>query len=109
MVAWARLNEKRHPELALLHSIPSGGYRAKKTAVRMKKEGSQPGLPDLHLPVPHGEFCGLWLEMKFGKGRLTREQKWWVGQLRAHGHRVEVCWSWEQARDVLLDYLSLEK
>jgi len=106
LVAWARLNEGKYPELKMLFSVPLGGYRAKKTAIRMKAEGSKPGVPDLFLPVPRGEWCGLWVEMKFGKGRLTREQKWWVAHLRAEGYRAEVCWSWEEARDVILDYLA---
>ena len=108
LVAWARLNERRYPELVMLFAVPLGGYRAKKTAARMKKEGAKPGVPDLCLPVARGGFHSLWVEMKFGKGRLTKAQKWWCAKLRAEGHRVEVCRSWEAARDVLLDYLDVK-
>jgi hypothetical protein len=111
LIAWCNMYESRVPDLALIYAIPSGGHRRKSVAGRMKAEGVKAGLPDLHLPVPMTRredgriFHGLWIEMKVPGGRVRATQKWWHEALRNMGHRVEVCWSFEEARNVLLDYL----
>lgn len=104
---WASMQEGLHPELRLLHAIPNGGWRAKKTAVWLKAEGVRPGVPDVCLPVARGGYHGLYIEMKFGKNQLTASQQQWVFNLREEGYHVEVCWSFENARDVIEGYLSL--
>ncbi len=45
--------------------------------------------------------------MKFGKGRLSKEQKVWVDQLTAWGHCVYVCWNANAAIDVITAYLEM--
>ena len=102
---WAVLAESHRPELKLLHHIPNGGYRNKITAARLKCEGVKPGVPDLFLPVARGKFHGLYIEMKAEKGRLTDNQKHWIEKLRQNNYAVEVCWSWENAMKVIINYL----
>lgn len=103
---WAAYNKKRLPELGLLHAIPNGGKRHIITAMKLKAEGVQAGVPDLCLPVPKGIHAGLYIEMKANKGRLSPEQKAWCERLMVYGHRVEVCYGWQQATQVIEDYLS---
>lgn len=43
--------------------------------------------------------------MKVGRNRPTDEQRAWISALQEQGHRVEVCYGFEAARDVILDYL----
>ena len=76
-------------------------------AVKLKAEGVRAGVPDTCLPVARGTYHSLWIELKRPGGTLTPEQAHWLSALTRHGNRVEICTSWESARDVLLDYLTL--
>jgi len=102
LIQWAKLNEQQYPELRYLFHIPNGGWRHKRTAGRMKAQGVKPGVPDLFLPVPPP---GLWIEMKHGRNKLTEHQSEWCRELSRAGYHVQVCWSFEEARAVLIDYL----
>ena len=112
LMYWTRLQENVHPELRLLHAIPNGGHRTPITAARMKAEGTKAGVPDLSLPVSRQGFLSLYIEMKVPKspgkpaGRVSDDQKRWIVDLQNEGHRVEVAYGWEQAKDILLDYLT---
>ena len=108
LMGWAALEMKRGrmPELALLFHIPNGGARNKAEAGRFKAEGVKAGVPDLFLPVPRGEHHGLFIEMKRRDGgRLSKEQKEWIAALQAQGYQVEVCAGWNEAAEVLTEYL----
>lgn len=103
---WARMFEGRYPELELLFAVPNGGYRAKKTAVNLKQEGVKAGVPDVWLPVPRGLYCGLVIEMKFGRNTLEVSQKSWMTALVDLGWSCHVCYCFEAARMVVLWYLT---
>lgn len=90
-----------------LFAVPNGGIRHIQEAVRLKAEGVQRGIPDLVLPIPRGNHCGAYLELKAGKGRLREEQKDWLRFLEAQGYAVEVSWTAQDALQFLRDYLSL--
>jgi len=101
-----RALEHTLPELALLYAIPNGGARHRVVAAKLKAEGVKAGVPDYHLPVARGGWHGLFVELKRTKGgQLSAEQRAWHSSLRAQGHRVEVCRGWEEAFDVIRDYL----
>lgn len=105
LIAWARLIERRIPEVGLLYAIPNGGWRHPRTAALLKAEGARAGVWDLHLPVPRNGATGLWIEMKRPGGRLTPEQAAWGAAMRAYGARTVVCRSWTQAACVILEHL----
>lgn len=107
---WARLMERRIPELGLLFHIHQGAYRGKDRGAAVKRQklaaqGVKPGVPDLLLPVPRGRYHGLWIEMKVGTRKPTAHQRAWIGALCDQGYRVRVCWGMEAARDAILEYL----
>lgn len=106
LIAWANLAACTIPELAMLYHIPNGGKRTKVDAARLKQMGVKPGVPDLCLPIPRNGCSGLWIEMKAGKGKPTDSQHWWLSRLSEYGHAVAVCTGWEEARAVILSYLS---
>lgn len=99
------LMTNRFPELKCCHHVPNGGQRSVATAGRLKSEGVRPGVPDIHLPVPHGGYCGLWIELKVGRNKTTPAQECMIEALRAYGNRVEVCYGWASAWEVLLEYM----
>ena len=109
VIRWSIGQIDTWPELALLHHIPNGGKRGKAEAAKLKRMGVKPGVPDLHLPVAHGGFIGLWIEMKRADGgRVSSEQRAWLAALHAAGHCVAVCEGHEQAIAVLRDYLAAD-
>lgn len=102
---WAILQECKYPELILLHHIPNGGLRSKATAVRLKMEGVKAGVPDICLPVPRGNSHGLYIELKVGKNKTSKNQNNWIDALRIQGYQVDVCYGWEEASEVIANYL----
>lgn len=105
LIAWARENEAKWPELRWLFAIPNGGLRAKATARKLRLEGVKPGVSDLFLPVPRGNSHGLWIEMKAGRNKQTPEQLHFRRDMLAAGYAAVVCWSFETARDIVISYL----
>ena len=105
---WAGYYKKIVPELELLFAIPNGGLRHPAVARKLQKEGVQAGVPDTFLPVARGGRHGLYIEMKSATGKVSACQQLWHKLLAQQGYKVVVCWSWTEARDVLLAYLRTE-
>lgn len=105
---WATLNSSRLPELASMFAIPNGGHRHKAVASKMKAEGVKAGVPDIFLPVARGGFHGLFIEMKFGKNKLTKNQSLWKGKLVAQYYAFSTCWGWLEAYSVIENYLEYD-
>lgn len=102
---WAKLAEGRYPDLALLFAIPNGGKRDVRVAMRMKAEGVRAGVPDLMLSVARNGYHGLFVEMKIKPNRISQEQNAWLAALSEQGYATSVCWSWDEAREVIEAYL----
>lgn len=103
---WARMQEKKYPELALMFHIPNGGLRSKSEAARFKKQGVKAGIPDICLPCARGGRHGLFIELKkLTGGKTSKEQKEWIAALQNAGYAVSVCHGWEDASELILDYL----
>lgn len=105
LIAWAKENEAKWPELKWLFAIPNGGLRAKSTAVKLRLEGVKAGVSDLFLPVARGNHHGLWIEMKARGNRPTERQREFQRAMRAAGYAAATCWSFEAARNVIALYL----
>jgi hypothetical protein len=106
VIAWARYHEKKWPELRLLYAIPNG--HGVHIAIRQKmiREGLLTGIPDLCLPVARGDGHALYIELKWGKNKLSPEQKA-VGMMLADANNfVFVAYNHEQACQILVDYIT---
>ncbi|MBQ9074674.1 MAG: VRR-NUC domain-containing protein [Mogibacterium sp.] len=106
MIIWSRLSQGKYPELALLHHIPNGGSRSAREGAKLKQMGVLAGVPDLHLPVPRGCYCGLYIEMKFGSGQLSADQRRFLRLASEQGNYCCVCYTSEDAISVLQEYLA---
>lgn len=91
--------------LKWLYAIPNGGARDVRTGVKMKAEGVKRGVADLFLPYPVGEWHGCYIEMKFGKNKVTDEQEAFLEYVHDKGYYTAVCYSAEEAYEVLTAYV----
>ena len=105
LFSWAAVAKASLPELDMLFAVPNGGHRHPATGRRLKAEGVKPGVPDIFLDVPRGEWHGLRLELKVGRNKPTKAQVDWMERLSNHGYLAVVCWGWESARDQIQAYL----
>lgn len=88
----------------------NGGKRNLWEAMKLKRMGVSPGFPDIEIPLPSGGYHGLYIEMKRVKGgRLSAEQLDWLDYLRDKGYMAEVAHGFEEAKAIVLRYLSLMK
>ena len=106
---WITFARVAMPELDMLYHIPNGGYRNKREAANLKRQGVRAGVPDLCLPVARGNYHGLYIELKYGTNTATENQREWLNRLQAQGYAVAVCYGWEQAKHVLEKYLAISK
>ena len=104
---WAAFAEGQYPELSLMYHIPNEGKRSKTTGGRLKAQGLKSGVPDVCLPTAHGGYIGLYIEMKVKPNRPTENQKKWLRSLRDVGHLTAVAYDWEEAKNLIEDYLKL--
>lgn len=109
--AWADRAKGQTPDLELLFAIPNGGHRHKLTAYKLKLTGTKAGVWDVFFPVSRYSktdkemYPGLWIEFKSPSGKLTDNQKRWGELMRAQGHKTAVCFDWEDAKKIVLEYL----
>ena len=76
LFAWAEI-ARMIPEykgIELMYHIPNEGKRSNYTGGKMKKEGMKNGVSDVCLPLARGIYHGFYIEMKYGKNKLTDEQ-----------------------------------
>jgi hypothetical protein len=106
---WAALAARRDPRLHLLNASQNGLRTSPQQARRAKACGMKAGVPDLDLPVACQGYHGLRIELKRKNGvpsDVSEAQQDWLQRLREQGYRAEVCYGWEAAQQVILDYLA---
>lgn len=84
--------------------IPNEGKRSLSYAARMKRMGLRSGFPDLLVPLARGGYHGLFIEMKYGKNKTTKEQKEWLERLSAEGYACAVCYNSAEAIKTIESY-----
>ena len=107
LFSWAAYAQERYPELKLMYHVPNEGKRSRLAGARLKEAGLKSGVPDVCLPTAHGGYIGLYIEMKVKPNKPTENQKQWLRALRCAGHLTTVCYSFEEAKKLIEDYISL--
>ena len=102
-----RLHEARLPALSWLHAVPNGGFRNLAVAQKMKAEGGRRGVHDYCWPYRVGEHSGLYLELKSGNGRPTKEQVEFGNFVAGQGFAVVYATGWEAAWRAVAAYAGL--
>jgi hypothetical protein len=109
--AFVEYVEKKYPHYRqLLIHIPNEGKRSWREGKRQKKLGLTRGVPDLFfaMPVINGEmqhYCGLWIEIKTGAGRIRTEQKVFIANMLARGYQAKIVRSVDEAIAVFEEYI----
>ena len=106
---WVEMNKHRIPELAALYAIPNGGHRHIKVAQKLKAEGVKPGVWDLALDVPSGDWHGWRGEMKWDHNKLTPHQEWRREVYEQYGYKADVAYSWIEQANNILAYLGYDE
>ena len=100
-VKWFRL---QYPNV-IIAAIPNGGKRNAITASILKQEGVLAGMPDLIVCCDKNGYNGLFIEMKYGKNKLSANQVEVIGKLKQEGYKVEVCYTFDEFVKVCNEYL----
>lgn len=109
----------RYPELKLRHAVQNwAGVKNGREGAARKAEGVRAGVPDCHLPVPRAGWASLYIELKrevlrptktrgvrVDRTRPSPEQERWLAALTAAGILCVVCWSPEEAWQIIERYL----
>ncbi|MGV3561579.1 VRR-NUC domain-containing protein [Larkinella arboricola] len=109
-VKWFRLQYRQYE--TLLFAIPNGGHRNKLVAAKLKREGVLAGVPDLMLAKTSGPFNGLFIEMKVvyddgSKKYTSPQQKAILADFKAQGYQTAVCYSLDEFKSAINNYLNL--
>lgn len=91
-----------------LIAIPNGGYRNKREAAILKKEGVTAGVSDMFLALQNKEFNGLWLECKTKLGRVSTYQLEWIYKMKKEGYQANVIRSVDEGIQAIKNYLGVK-
>lgn len=109
--ACVKLFRCKYPQYrVLLFAVPNGGHRNATEAKIMMIEGVTPGVSDLLLLVPRGQYHGLCIEMKIesNKSGQTIDQWSWQQAVESQGYKYIVCRNSEVFEKEIDDYMNLQ-
>ena len=102
-VSWFR---QRYPEASgVFFSVPNGGARNAWTAKNLRDEGALSGVADLILLIPKKGYASLCIEMKKPGGKVSESQKAFKTAAEGFLNKYVVCYSVEEFKAVVEDYL----
>lgn len=96
---------KYKPELKWLFHIPNGGSRNMLEAVHLKQQGVKKGVSDMFLPIPKNNYHGLFIELKAGKNKPSKEQLEFIDYVSKQGYKAVVCYGLDETIKVIEEYL----
>lgn len=109
-VKWFRIQHRAYAKN--LFAIPNGGARDVITGAVLKREGVLPGVADLFLAIPRysiekQEFCGgLFIEVKFGKGKQSKQQKEFQASVEREEYQYSIIRSLDEFISVVNEYMT---
>ena len=105
---WAKAQSSKYPQLTMMFAIPNGGQRNIVTATKLKAEGVKSGVPDIFLAFPSIGCHGLFIEMKSPKGKVSDNQRCWMAALSANEYLTACCHSFDEAKEIICEYLEIK-
>lgn len=96
----------------LFWSTPNGSYLAGNKGQRvaqinkLKRTGLLPGVSDLIIFEPRGQYSAMFLEMKRDKGgKVSENQEWFLAQVEARKGFGAVANGFDEAKEIIDTYL----
>jgi hypothetical protein len=89
----------------LCFAVPSGGFRKPIEAKILKGQGVKPGVSDVILLIPNGQYSSLCIEFKVGNGKQSPYQKSWQEAAEKHGNKYIIIRSFDEFRSEVESYL----
>jgi hypothetical protein len=80
-----------------IYAVPNAGKRTHAQRIYMLKEGLEPGVWDISIDWPSGQYHGMKIEMKLKGKKLTKPQKIWQKRYKTAGYFSIVCYSHQEA------------
>ncbi len=71
----------------------------------LKRMGVKKGVADFFLAFPLSGKAGLWIELKVGKNKPTKEQMDFLARKAVRGYEAIVVWGFEATKEMILAYL----
>jgi hypothetical protein len=97
---WIRL---AYPKAVSFH-VANERKTSPMRGAKLKKMGVLAGVPDIHILEPNKIYCGLFIELKTEKGRLTPSQRDVIERIENAGYKCAVCRSLDEVIDLVDDY-----
>lgn len=94
------------PFYSMTFHIPNERKCSIQRRIAMKRAGLKKGVPDIFVPVANTKYHGLFIEMKVKPNSASTEQKEMLQQLNGLGYLAVICWSGEEAIEVLEKYIA---
>lgn len=95
----------RYKGVVFNHS-PNEGRREVQYTHQLKQMGMRPGFPDFFIYEARGKYHGLAIELKRRKGgTVSPAQKQVLAELNERGYRAEVARGFDEAREIIDNYL----
>lgn len=88
-----------------VYHVPNEAKRKPTSGAYLRRMGMKAGVPDLCIPVARNGYHGLYIEMKYGKGKVTENQLKWLKRLRLEGYAAFVCYGSESAIECVRRYI----
>lgn len=98
----------KHPNLSpLFFAIPNGMWAKNiHVAVKQKREGLKAGVFDTFLMKPNKKFCGLWIEFKIGKNKMSENQKTFKDLAQDQGYGTALVYSFDEFTTTINNYIN---
>jgi hypothetical protein len=95
-----------HKGYELAFAIPNERKASIPRRVAMKRAGLTKGIPDICVPVANDKHSALYIEMKVKPNKASPEQIEVLRKLNAAGNYAVICWSADEAIEIISKYLS---
>jgi hypothetical protein len=104
LINWFHHN---YPELADdLHHFANERKCSVQQGRTLKRMGVKKGVADFFLAIPLNGKAGLWLELKVGKNKPTKEQIAFAERKIMRHYEFAFVWGFEAAREMIKTYLT---
>ncbi|QIR16602.1 VRR-NUC domain-containing protein [Shewanella aestuarii] len=102
------LYENHHEYYLDFAAVPNGGLRTLTGAKELLDEGVRNGFPDIVGDLPKSVYIGLRIELKHGNNKPSPDQIAQLKRKRSRGYFCALCYSFDEAREVVDEYLALQ-